>query len=102
MFTGCTDFVFLSPWAGMADEYGYSGSPFNWNEKERFQLQCELDAIYAHLYGLEKAEMDYILDTFPIVRRKDIDKYGTFRTKETILKLYDEFQWVKEEIDYRS
>ena len=76
--------------------------PFIWNEKERFQLQCELDAIYAHLYGLEKAEMDYILDTFPIVRRKDIDKYGTFRTKETILKLYDEFQWVKEEINYRS
>ena len=87
---------------GMAEEFDYSGSPFIWNEKERFQLQCELDAIYAHLYGLEKAEMDYILDTFPIVRRKDIDKYGTFRTKETILKLYDEFQWVKEEIDYRS
>jgi hypothetical protein len=72
--------------------------PHQWNDKERFQLQCELDAIYAHLYGLEKEEMDYILETFPIVKRKDIAKYGSFRTKETILQLYDEFAWVGEKM----
>lgn len=83
----------------MADEFGYTGgNPFIWNDKERFQLQCELDAIYAHLYGLEKEEMDYILDTFPIVKRKDIAKYGSYRTKESILQLYDEFAWVREEM----
>src|SRR5690606_3550381 len=81
-----------------AEDLGYHGGPFVWNEKERFQLQCELDAIYAHLYGLEKEEMDYILGTFPIVKRKDIDKYGSYRTKETILRLYDEFTWVREEM----
>jgi hypothetical protein len=87
----------------MADELGYKGSsPFNWNEKERFQLQCELDAIYAHLYGLEKEEMDYILETFPIVKRKDIAKYGSYRTKETILQLYDEFAWVSEEMKHQT
>ena len=83
---------------GFAIDCGYSGEPFIWNEKERFQLQCELDAIYAHLYGVEKEEMDYILETFPIVKRKDIDKYGSYRTKETILQLYDEFTWVREEM----
>ena len=83
----------------MADELGYNGNPFLWNDKERFQLQCELDAIYAHLYGLEKEEMDYILETFPIVKRKDIAKYGSYRTKETILQLYDEFAWVKDEVN---
>lgn len=83
----------------MADEYGYIGEPLIWNDKERFQLQCELDAIYAHLYGLEKEEMDYILETFPIVKRKDIARYGSYRTKETILQLYDEFAWVREEIN---
>ncbi|MEI6137958.1 MAG: DNA methyltransferase [Mariniphaga sp.] len=82
----------------VANEYGFIGEPFIWNEKERFQLQCELDAIYAHLYGLEKEEMDYILETFPIVKRKDIAKYGSYRTKETILQLYDEFAWVREEM----
>ncbi|MBX7227974.1 MAG: hypothetical protein K1X55_18215, partial [Chitinophagales bacterium] len=81
-----------------AIDLGYYGTPFVWNEKERFQLQCELDAIYAHLYGLEKEEMDYILETFPIVKRKDIAKYGSYRTKETILQLYEEFAWVREEM----
>ncbi len=76
--------------------------PFEWNEKERFQLQCELDAIYAHLYGLEKEEMNYILETFPIVKRKDIAKYGSYRTKETILQLYDEFAWVREEMEQQT
>ncbi|MHC1773811.1 MAG: hypothetical protein AB9834_00220 [Lentimicrobium sp.] len=83
----------------IACELNFFDSPFIWNDKERFQLQCELDAIYAHLYGLEKEEMDYILETFPIVKRKDIAKYGTYRTKEAILKLYDEFSWVKDEMN---
>jgi hypothetical protein len=76
--------------------------PHQWNDKERFQLQSELDAIYAHLYGLEKDEMDYILETFPIVKRKDIAKYGSYRTKENILQLYDEFAWVKDEIKQQN
>lgn len=83
----------------MAKEFGNHGEPIIWKEKERFQLQCELDAIYTHLYGLEKDEIDYILETFPIVKRKDITKYGSYRTKETILQLYDEFAWVREEMN---
>jgi len=79
-------------------DLGLNCKPFIWNDKERFQLQCELDAIYAYLYGLEKVEMDYILETFPIVKRKDLEKYGTYRTKETILELYDEFAWVRDEM----
>jgi hypothetical protein len=78
-------------------DLGLEGKLYKWSSRERFRLQCELDAIYAHLYGLEKEEMDYLLETFPIVKRKDIDKYGSYRTKETILQLYDEFVWVKEE-----
>jgi hypothetical protein len=34
----------------------------------------------------------YIMDTFPIVKRKDEEKYGTYRTKETVLEIYDEMQ----------
>lgn len=79
-------------------DLGLEGKLYCWSNKERFQLQCELDAIYAHLYGLEKEEMDYILETFPIVKRKDIAKYGSYRTKETILQMYDEFAWVREDM----
>ncbi len=82
-----------------AKDLEYFGNPFLWNDRERFLLQCELDAIYAHLYGLEKDEMDYILETFPIVKRKDIAKYSSYCTKDTILKLYDEFTWIRDEME---
>jgi len=32
------------------------------------------------------------METFPIVKRKDIQKYGDYRTKLTILKIYDEMK----------
>jgi hypothetical protein len=34
-------------------------------------MRCELDAVYFHLYGISKEDVDYIMDTFPIVKRKD-------------------------------
>jgi hypothetical protein len=33
--------------------------------------------------------VDYIIETFPIVKRKDEQRYGTFRTKELTLKIFD-------------
>ncbi|MDP3462708.1 MAG: hypothetical protein Q8S18_07980 [Bacteroidales bacterium] len=86
----------------LAKDFTDRVEPFIWNEAERFKIKCRLDAIYAHLYGLEKEEMDYILETFPIVKRKDIAKYGSYRTKETILQLYDEFVWVREEMEHKK
>ena len=65
--------------------------PFRWDEERRARLRAELDAIYAHLYGLDREELDYILDAFPIVKRKDMERYGTYRTKEMILKHYEEY-----------
>jgi len=32
------------------------------------------------------------MDTFPIVRRKDVEKFGGYRTKDTILEIYDAMQ----------
>ncbi len=36
--------------------------------------------------------VDYIMDTFPIVRRKDDEQYGEYRTKRVILEIYDAMQ----------
>jgi hypothetical protein len=36
--------------------------------------------------------VDYIMETFPIVKRKDIQKYGDYRTKLVILDIYDRMQ----------
>ena len=72
-----------------AGECGYAGPPFRWDEERRFLLRCELDAAYFHLYGIERDDVDYIMETFPIVRRKDERAWGEYRTKRVILALYD-------------
>ena len=73
-----------------ARDCGYAGPPFRWDEARRFLLRAELDAAFFHLYGLNRDDTAYILDTFPIVRRKDEAKYnGEYKTKTTILEIYD-------------
>jgi hypothetical protein len=75
-----------------ARDSGWFGPPFVWDGARRFQLRCELDAAFFHLYGLGAEDTAYILDTFPIVRRKDEAAHGTFRTKDRILEHYDRMQ----------
>jgi len=76
----------------MADEYGYDGeSPIQWNEINRHLQKCRLDAIVAHLYGFNRSEVNYILESFPIIKKRDVGKYGSYKTKEKILELYDLF-----------
>jgi len=100
-----------------AQDCGWSGPPFRWDEERRFLLRCELDAAFFHLYLPAEANGDwrqaegetaedlarlkasfptprdavaYIMDTFPIVRRKDEAKFdGDYRTKRVILEIYD-------------
>jgi hypothetical protein len=72
-----------------AQDCGYEGPPFKWNEDRRFLLRCELDAAYFHLYGIQRDDVDYIMETFPIVKRKDEKAHGHYRTKDTILEIYD-------------
>jgi len=102
-----------------AKDCGFDGPPFRWDEPRRFLLRCELDAAFFHLYlpsnkdstwkkeenendaeltALTKAfptprhAVDYIMDTFPIVKRKDEAAHGEYRTKQTILQMYDAMQ----------
>lgn len=70
-------------------ECGYSGPPFRWDAEQRFLLRCELDAAFFHLYGISREDVDYILETFPIVRGNDEKRYGEYRTKRVILEIYE-------------
>ncbi len=75
-----------------AQDCGYNGPPFRWDEERRFLLRCELDATYFHLYGIARDDVDYIMETFPIVKRKDEAAHGEYRTKRVILEIYDAMQ----------
>ncbi|MBF0217744.1 MAG: hypothetical protein HQL30_12220, partial [Candidatus Omnitrophica bacterium] len=106
-----------------AQDFGWSGPPFRWDEERRFLLRCELDAAFFHLYLSAKPDgqwkpalvaegsvhddtpedlvrlkasfptprdaVAYIMETFPIVKRKDEEKHGEYRTKRVILEIYD-------------
>lgn len=58
--------------------------------KVRARVRCEVDAAVFHLYGVARDDVDYIMETFPIVKRKDLAAHGEYRTKRMILEIYDE------------
>ena len=71
--------------AHFARDLGYDGPPFIWDPEERRHLRARLDALYFHLYGISREDADYILNTFPIVRRQDEAEFGAYRTRDLIL-----------------
>lgn len=56
---------------------------------DRAQLRAEIDAYVAHLYGLTRDEFAYILDTFPVLKRKEEQTFGEFMSKRKCLEEYD-------------
>ncbi len=72
-----------------AQDSGDEGPPFAWDPARRFQLRCELDAAFFHLYGLGRDDVEYVMDTFPIVRRHDESAFGEYRTKRVVVEVYD-------------
>lgn len=86
-----------------AKDMGYDGEPFIWDEQRRALLRAELDAYYAKLYGLTRDELRYILDpadvygedfpseTFRVLKNKEINKYGEYRTQRLVLEAWDKF-----------
>lgn len=78
----------MAPFArdmGHVDEAGEVRPPFRWDEADRRQRRARLDALYFHLYGIGRDDADYILSTFPIVRRNDERDHGRFLTRDLIL-----------------
>lgn len=77
--------------------------PWIYNPERRAILQAELDAIFAHLYGLNTEDLHYILDpedvcgkgcineTFRVLKDNEIRQYGEYRTKRLVLEAWNKF-----------
>lgn len=77
--------------------------PWVYDPDRRAVLQAELDAIFAHLYGLSTEDLRYILDpedicgegcineTFRVLKSNELRQYGEYRTKRLILEAWDRF-----------
>lgn len=55
----------------------------------RAQFRAEIDAYVTHLYGLTRDEFSYILDTFPVLKRKEEAVFGEYMSKRKCLEEYD-------------
>ena len=73
--------------ASFAADLGDDGPPYRWDEKRRFEMRAELDAAFFHLYGIERDDMDYIMDTFRAFQNNDRARFD--RTRELIFQVYD-------------
>jgi hypothetical protein len=58
-------------------------------DSRRKEIRCELDAAFFHIYGISRHDVEYVMDTFPIIKRKDEQHYGEYLTKRLILEEYD-------------
>lgn len=77
--------------AGFARDLDYEDPPFCWNEVRRARIRAELDAAFFHLYGISHDDAAYIMDTFTVFKSRDEQRNGgVYKTKETILAIYDE------------
>jgi hypothetical protein len=80
---------------------GYEGAPFPFEPDRRAFLRAELDAYYAHLYGLSRDELRYVLDpadvmgpdypseTFRVLKANEIREFGEYRTQRLVLEAWD-------------
>lgn len=81
--------------------------PFIYDPERRAVLQTELDAIFAHLYGLTTEELIYILDpedvcgkgcvneTFRVLKGNEMREFGEYRTKRLVMNAWDVFEYDK-------
>lgn len=59
-------------------------------ESDREVARASLDALVAHeVYGLTRPELSHILESFTVVKKRDLAKYDEFRTKRLVLEAWD-------------
>jgi hypothetical protein len=64
--------------------------PGELSEQVRLQLRAEIDAIIARdIFRLTRAELEYVLTTFPTHQRYQEETYGEFRSRRLVLEAWD-------------
>ncbi len=79
----------MAPFAREMDYVTGSGDvrpPFSWNEDRRLKLRAKLDALFFLLYGIiDREDVRFVYSTFPIVEKKEVARYGRYRTRDLCL-----------------
>lgn len=73
----------------IAEEDPSLPGPFVWDPARREAIRAELDGALLHVYGLDCADAEHVLDSFAVARKYDEAEHGEFRTKRLVLERYD-------------
>lgn len=76
--------------AAVAADFSTDVNVSAWDGVKRAHARAELDAAMFHTFGLSRDDVDYVMESFPIVKRKDEAVHGEYRTKRLILEIYDQ------------
>jgi hypothetical protein len=76
----------------LAEAADFAGGVHPWNEEERLDLMAELDAAYFLLYGIERADVEYILSTFAYTQKAQSLLGPPVSIAEAVLACYDRFR----------
>ena len=79
-----------------AEDLGREHSPFRWISGRRIVLQAEVDAAILHLYKLKRAQSEWLIDSFTVLRKYEERDHGEFRTKRLVLEIFDEIEAAKQ------
>ena len=91
----CTSPEMLGYWRllasdGFVDPVQGGAIPGELDEDRRLELRAQIDAIVAaDVYGIDRAELEFIMSTFPTAARYETALYGEFRSARLVLDAYD-------------
>ena len=69
---------------------GILDGPVVYDEGERALLQAELDAAWFLEFGLSRQDCSMVLDSFDVLKRKEMKRFGDYLSKCRVLKCYDD------------
>lgn len=82
----CYTNVELRPFA---EDLGHTDGPFKWSASRRMQLQAEIDAAMLHLYKLDRAQAEWVLESFTVLKKYEERDHGEYRTKRLVMAAYN-------------
>ena len=72
-----------------ARDCGHQGPAHSWDIERRKALRAQLDAAFFKLFGLARPQVLRALDSFAVLKRKEMRLHGSFQSAEAIMNHFD-------------
>lgn len=75
--------------APFARDLGCAREPYPWDTERRQHLRAEIDAALFHIYGIQRSDVEHIMDSFDVLRRDEEKRMGSYATKIRVLEAFE-------------